>query len=140
MTCGSCGRENDADALFCSACGTQLDARQSDVETRKVVTVVFTDVTGSTALGERLDPESLRRVMRRYFDTMQATLERHGGTVEKFIGDAIVAISASRPSTKTTRFAVRAATNARCPRAAQRESRRTTASASPRAPASTPAR
>ena len=92
MTCSSCGRENDADALFCSACGTQLDARQSDVETRKVVTVVFTDVVGSTALGERLDPETLRRVMWRYFDTMQATLEQHGGIVEKFIGDAVVAI------------------------------------------------
>ena len=51
MTCGSCGRENDADALFCSACGAQLDPRRSDVETRKVVTVVFTDVVGSTALG-----------------------------------------------------------------------------------------
>ena len=92
MTCGSCGRENDADALFCSACGAQLDAQQSDVETRKVVTVVFTDVVGSTALGERLDPESLRRVMWRYFDTMQATLQQHGGRVEKFIGDAVVAI------------------------------------------------
>ena len=57
-----------------------------------MVTVVFTDVAGSTALGERLDPESLRRVMSRYFDAMQATLERHGGTVEKFIGDAIVAV------------------------------------------------
>ena len=63
-----------------------------DAETRKVVTVVFTDVAGSTALGERLDPESLRRVMWRYFDAMQATLERHGGTVEKFIGDAVVAV------------------------------------------------
>ena len=92
MTCGACGRENDADALFCSACGAQLDAQQSDVETRKVVTVVFTDVVGSTALGERLDPESLRRVMWRYFDTMQATLQQHGGRVEKFIGDAVVAI------------------------------------------------
>ncbi len=61
-------------------------------ETRKVVTVVFTDVAGSTALGERLDPEALRRVMWRYFDTMQGSLVRHGGTVEKFIGDAIVAV------------------------------------------------
>ena len=66
--------------------------RRGATETRKVVTVVFTDVADSTALGERLDPESLRRVMWRYFDTMQATLERHGGTVEKFIGDAIVAV------------------------------------------------
>ena len=59
---------------------------------RKTVTVVFCDVTGSTALGERLDPESLRRVMARYFDAMRAVIERHGGTVEKFIGDAVMAV------------------------------------------------
>src|SRR5439155_13486252 len=53
---------------------------------------LFSDVTGSTALGERLDPESLRRVMTRYFDLMRAVLERHGGTVEKFIGDAVMAV------------------------------------------------
>ena len=61
-------------------------------EVRKTVTVVFCDVTGSTAMGERLDPESLRRVMTRYFDAMRAALERHGGTVEKFIGDAVMAV------------------------------------------------
>ena len=92
MVCSSCGRENDADARFCNTCGERLDAQPGEAATRKVVTVVFTDVVGSTALGERLDPESLRHVMWRYFDTMQATLERHGGTVEKFIGDAIVAV------------------------------------------------
>jgi class 3 adenylate cyclase/tetratricopeptide (TPR) repeat protein len=59
---------------------------------RKTVTVVFSDVTGSTALGERLDPESLRRVMGRYFDEMKAVVERHEGTVEKFIGDAVMAV------------------------------------------------
>ena len=93
MICSSCGRENDADARFCDACGARARRRErATTETRKVVTVVFTDVAGSTALGERLDPETLRRVMWRYFDSMQATLERHGGTVEKFIGDAIVAV------------------------------------------------
>jgi class 3 adenylate cyclase/tetratricopeptide (TPR) repeat protein len=92
IVCRSCGRENDADARFCDGCGAQLDARTTDAEARKIVTLVFTDLAESTALGERLDPESLRRVMWRYFDTMQATLERHGGTVEKFIGDAIVAV------------------------------------------------
>jgi len=59
---------------------------------RKTVSVVFLDVTGSTALGERLDPESLRRVMSRYFDEMQAVVEAHEGTVEKFIGDAVMAV------------------------------------------------
>src|SRR3954447_13962584 len=92
MVCSSCGRENDADARFCDACGAQLDDRPTELETRKVVTVVFTDVVDSTALGESLDPESLRRVMWRYFDAMQQTLARHGGTVEKFIGDAVVAV------------------------------------------------
>jgi class 3 adenylate cyclase/tetratricopeptide (TPR) repeat protein len=61
-------------------------------EARKTVTIVFADVTGSTELGERLDPESLRRVMRRYFDEARAALEAHGGTVEKFIGDAVMAV------------------------------------------------
>jgi len=61
-------------------------------EARKVVTVLFTDVAGSTALGERLDPELLRNVMWRYFEAVQAVVERHGGTVEKFIGDAVMAV------------------------------------------------
>jgi class 3 adenylate cyclase/tetratricopeptide (TPR) repeat protein len=59
---------------------------------RKTVTILFCDVTGSTALGERLDPESLRRVMNRYFDRMKGIIEGHGGTVEKFIGDAVMAV------------------------------------------------
>jgi len=61
-------------------------------EVRKTVTVVFADVTGSTGLGERLDPESVRRIMIRYFDEMRAVVERHDGTVEKFIGDAVMAV------------------------------------------------
>jgi class 3 adenylate cyclase/tetratricopeptide (TPR) repeat protein len=56
------------------------------------VTIVFTDLVGSTSLGERLDPEMVRQVMSRYFDAMQAAIERHGGLVEKFIGDAIMAV------------------------------------------------
>ena len=59
---------------------------------RKTVTVVFADLTGSTGLGERLDPESLRRIMQRYFAEMRAAVESHGGTVEKFIGDAVMAV------------------------------------------------
>ena len=61
-------------------------------ESRKTVTVVFCDVTGSTALGERLDPESLSKVMGRYFEEMRSVIEHHGGTVEKFIGDAVMAV------------------------------------------------
>jgi class 3 adenylate cyclase len=59
---------------------------------RKTVTILFSDVVTSTELTERLDPESMRRVMARYFDEMQAIVERHGGTVEKFIGDEVMAV------------------------------------------------
>ena len=91
LTCADCGRESPDDFEFCPACAAPLvpPGRQ---EVRKTVTVVFCDVTGSTAMGERLDPESLRRVMSRYFAEMRAALERHGGTVEKFIGDAVMAV------------------------------------------------
>ena len=90
--CPSCGGENPAEAAFCMACATPLEPAPAPRETRKTVTIVFCDVTGSTALGEQLDPESLRRVMIRYFEEMRLVLERHGGTVEKFIGDAVMAV------------------------------------------------
>src|SRR5213594_1673578 len=90
--CPSCGKDNEADARFCSACGSRLAQVTPARGVRKTVTVVFCDVTGSTALGERLDPETLRRVMSRYFEEMKSALERHGGTVEKFIGDAVMAV------------------------------------------------
>ena len=61
-------------------------------EERKHVTIVFADVAGSTALADRLDPEALRDVMQRYFDAMRAEIEAEGGTVEKFIGDAVMAV------------------------------------------------
>src|SRR5262245_43181853 len=65
---------------------------QTMAVSRRTVTVLFADVADSTPLGERLDPESLRRVMSRWFEQMSAVLERHGGTVEKFIGDAVMAV------------------------------------------------
>ena len=92
MICGSCGRASAAEARFCNACGAALPARPADDAVRKTVSVVFTDLVGSTALGEQLDPETLRAVMTRYFDTVRSTLERHGATVEKFIGDAVMAV------------------------------------------------
>src|SRR5215207_7833753 len=67
-----------------------LDEEQREV--RKRVTVLFCDLTGSTALGERLDPEALRATMRRYYEEARTILERHGGTGEKFIGDAVMAV------------------------------------------------
>ena len=90
--CPSCGQENPEGFRFCGACGTALTVAAPAREVRKTVTVLFCDVAGSTAMGERLDPESTRRVMARYFDAMRAAIERHGGTVEKFIGDAVMAV------------------------------------------------
>ena len=92
VTCPSCGQESPEGFKFCGNCGAALATGPTPRETRKTVTVVFSDVTGSTKLGEQLDPESLRRVMGRYFDEMQAVVERHEGTVEKFIGDAVMAV------------------------------------------------
>jgi class 3 adenylate cyclase/tetratricopeptide (TPR) repeat protein len=90
--CAQCGRENPRGSLFCNACAAPLEESPTNREGRKTVTVLFSDVTGSTALGERLDPESLRRVMARYFEETKVVLERHGGSVEKFIGDAVMAV------------------------------------------------
>lgn len=92
LTCPSCGRESPGDFAFCPACAAPLTPAASAREVRKTVTVVFCDVTGSTALGERLDPESLRDVQSRYFDAMRGAIERHRGIVEKYIGDAVMAV------------------------------------------------
>jgi class 3 adenylate cyclase len=70
---------------------------------RKTVTVVFADIAGSTELGDRLDPETVRQVMSRYFRTTRRVLERHGGTVEKFIGDAVMAVFGIPVVTRTMR-------------------------------------
>jgi class 3 adenylate cyclase len=79
-------------ARFCPACGANVSAAPAVAERRKIVTVVFADVVGSTALGERVDPETLRWAMQRWFGRMAATIERHGGTVENYIGDAVMAV------------------------------------------------
>ncbi|MEO8293674.1 MAG: adenylate/guanylate cyclase domain-containing protein [Actinomycetota bacterium] len=92
QACPSCQAANPEGSRFCNACGERLPGLVAPVEVRKTVTVVFCDVSGSTALGERLDPEALRRVMMRYFEEMTRAVERHGGTVEKFIGDAVMAV------------------------------------------------
>jgi class 3 adenylate cyclase len=90
--CPNCGQENPDEFRFCGACGKELAPPPPAREVRKTVTVLFCDVSGSTAMGERLDPESTRRVMARYFDEMRSAIGRHGGTVEKFIGDAVMAV------------------------------------------------
>ena len=89
--CPACGRDNPDGFQFCGFCASPLGPAEGH-EVRKTVTVLFSDVTGSTALGELLDPESLRTVMSRYFDLARTAVQRHGGTVEKFIGDAVMAV------------------------------------------------
>src|SRR6187402_3657446 len=90
--CPRCGHENADDARFCSSCGASLRAAAPPREQRKVVTILFCDLVGSTAIGESTDPEALRARMRRYFEDLRAILERHEGAVEKFVGDAVMAV------------------------------------------------
>jgi class 3 adenylate cyclase/tetratricopeptide (TPR) repeat protein len=91
--CPNCGAPNADGFEYCGACGSPLaTGAEAGRKVRKTVTVVFADVVGSTELGGRLDPESLQNVMSRYFAAMRSALERHGGTVEKFIGDAVMAV------------------------------------------------
>jgi len=93
IRCPACGHENADGAKFCNECASALlESASVSREQRKTVTVLFCDVTGSTELGERLDPEALRALLARYFERMKAIVERHGGTVEKFIGDAVMAV------------------------------------------------
>ena len=92
MRCPACGQENPEGFGFCGKCGAALAKVEPAHEVRKVVTLVFCDLTGSTALGDGADPETLRATMRGYYDEMRTILERHGGTVEKFIGDAVMAV------------------------------------------------
>jgi class 3 adenylate cyclase len=90
--CASCGVESPDGFKFCGSCGAPLAVAAPGREVRKVVTIVFCDVTGSTALGDRTDPEALRATMLAFYEQMRTILERHGGTVEKFIGDAVMAV------------------------------------------------
>ena len=98
MFCHECGHSAPDGAKFCPECGTRLAGgrppavEQLPVETRRNVTVLFIDVTGSTPLGERLDPEAVRRILSRYFGEVATIVARHGGTLEKFAGDALVAV------------------------------------------------
>ena len=89
-TCAACGREAASEFAFCPHCGAPLGGPGR--EQRKTVTVLFCDVTSSTALGESVDAEALRSLLARYFQRMKAIVEAHGGTVEKFIGDAVMAV------------------------------------------------
>lgn len=90
--CPSCGQENPTGARFCNGCGAPLAEVALPREERRIVTVLFADMAGFTARAEQLDPEDVRAILDRYYSRLRAEIEAFGGTVEKFIGDAIVAI------------------------------------------------
>jgi class 3 adenylate cyclase/tetratricopeptide (TPR) repeat protein len=92
LLCPHCGLRVEGADRFCRGCGAPLGAPAPGHELRKTVSVVFCDLAGSTSLGEELDPEALRELLARYFERMKAIVERDGGTVEKFIGDAVMAV------------------------------------------------
>ena len=93
QTCPQCGRENAADARFCSNCGAALAVEAEPArEERKVVTVLFADLVGFTSRAEQMDPEDVRAVLEPYHARLRQELEQRGGTVEKFIGDAVMAL------------------------------------------------
>ena len=93
IVCPNCGHQNEAAAKFCSECGTALvEARPAGGTERKVVTVLFADLVGFTSKSERLDPEDVEAVLAPYHERLRYELERWGGTVEKFIGDAVMAL------------------------------------------------
>ena len=91
MRCPNCGQENPAGARFCFSCGKPFDEAPAREE-RKVITVVFADLVGFTSRAEQMDPEDVRALLAPYHQRLRNELERFGGTVEKFIGDAVVAL------------------------------------------------
>src|SRR5438445_3860108 len=92
-TCPNCGHENEAGATFCSQCDARLaERRPAGATERKVLTVLFADLVGFTSRSERLDPEDVEAVLAPYHERLRYELERWGGTVEKFIGDAVMAL------------------------------------------------
>ena len=93
QACPACGQENPDGFRLCGMCGASLAADAPAArEERKIVTILFTDLVGSTATAERLDPEDVRKILSPYYARLRAEIERHGGTVEKFIGDAVMAV------------------------------------------------
>ena len=91
-TCRTCGHENRGTARFCDTCGAALKLEAPAREERKVVTVLFADLVGFTSRAEQLDPEDVRALLSPYYGRLRLELERFGGTVEKFIGDAVMAL------------------------------------------------
>ena len=147
--CAKCGHENPEGASFCNACAAPLAAEVS-AGVRKTITIIFCDLVGSTSLGDRVDPEVLRELMRSYHAELRAILERHGGTVEKFVGDAAMAVfgiphvheddalralravpRSARPSADSASMSASASTRGKSSPAAARRSSLATPSTSP---------
>ena len=91
-TCLACGTVAPSAARFCAECGARIATASPKAETRKLVTILFCDLVGSTTLGESLDPEAFRQVQLRYFEMCERVLHGHRGTIEKFIGDAVLCV------------------------------------------------
>src|SRR5215469_5027985 len=92
MTCSACQAPIGDEARFCAMCGTPVKAPSAPMESRKNAAILFIDLVGSTALAEKLDPESWRVIIDRHYDAAQSAIAAHGGQVEKFIGDAVMAV------------------------------------------------
>jgi class 3 adenylate cyclase len=95
--CAGCGAPNDPGDRFCAQCGVPLNGASATeaaapVAERRLVSVLFADLVGFTTLSEHRDPEEVRELLSVYFDRCRTRIERHGGTVEKFIGDAVMAV------------------------------------------------
>jgi len=91
--CSSCGKENPEGFAFCGYCTAPLTEQPAPVvEERKIVSVLFCDLVGFTAASEQQDPEDVRARIRPYHARLRAEIERYGGTVEKFVGDAVMAV------------------------------------------------
>jgi class 3 adenylate cyclase/tetratricopeptide (TPR) repeat protein len=92
LACHACGRLNEPSAKFCSQCGASVRKAAGGRQERKVISVVFVDLAGSTAHAESNDPEDVHALLRAYHESARDELERYGGSVEKFIGDAVVGV------------------------------------------------
>src|ERR687891_99167 len=115
-SCPSCGAANEPDVSFCGECGSRLDAeqhpaaREAASAERRLVTVLFADLVGFTAQSESRDVEETRELLSRYFDSCRRLITLYGGTVEKFIGDAVMAVWGTPTATEDdAERAVRAA-------------------------------
>ncbi|HET7235777.1 MAG TPA: AAA family ATPase [Actinomycetota bacterium] len=92
MVCPACGAENPDDARFCNACGTELAHAEPRRKERKYATALFADLVGSTTLAEQEDPEVVQSVVGRAFDRLAEEIGRYEGLLEKFMGDAVLAV------------------------------------------------